>query len=85
MSAVEMSCVVPVPKSVKVWIGQRWQFFTKQCERVEVSVWSMSSTWPDGARRVHLRESNGISWEALDTEMLNDPTWTLLSNHGDKR
>lgn len=81
----ELSCVAPDLKLVRLEIGQRWQFFTDRCQRVEARVWEIGAPWPDGARRVHLREESGISWEALDTEMLNNPTWTLLSCPGVER
>lgn len=85
MTMSEMSCVAPSPKAIEIQVGQRWQFFTDRCERIEATIWDISARWPDGARRVHLREPDGISWEATDIEMLNDPAWTLLSYPGDRR
>jgi hypothetical protein len=85
VSASGLTCNELAPKSIELANGQRWQFFTERCERIEATIWDMSARSPDGARRVHLREDDGISWEALDAEMLNDPRWTLLSSPGDKR
>jgi hypothetical protein len=82
---VELSCAAPSPKSIDLATGQRWQFFTESCQRIEATVWDIGARWPDGARRVHLREDDGVSWEALDTEMLADVAWTLLSNPGNGR
>jgi hypothetical protein len=85
VSASQMSCFVPIPKSIELKIGQRWQFFDSRCQRIEATIWDISAPWPDGVRRVHLREDHAISWEATDVEMLTDPTWTLLSNPGGGR
>lgn len=85
MNSVEMSCVAPSLKAIEIEVGQRWQFFTDRCARIEATIWDIGVRWPDGARRVHLREPDGISWEATDVEMLTDPTWTLLSSPGDRR
>lgn len=87
MSTVGQSCFTPTPKSIDLKIGQRWRFFDERCRRIEAMVWDIGATWPDGSRRVHLREDHTISWEAKDIEMLTDPAWVLVSEprHGGKQ
>jgi dCMP deaminase len=73
-------------KPKDVGVGQRWRFVDPNSGRAEeASVWDVSVPWPDGARRVHLRENHAISWEATDVEMLSDPAWTFLSEPSWKR